>query len=72
MRATVAISAAALVGAAYAQTGETVSSTALQVTAVNADDGVGAGSDVYNYYQGDGTTGSGWPDVSAWASFSDM
>ncbi|QKX59671.1 uncharacterized protein TRUGW13939_06811 [Talaromyces rugulosus] len=72
MRAVAALSAAALVGAAYATTGETVTVSSLQVTAVNADDGVGAGTDSYSYYTGDGSTGAGWPDQSKWVSFSDM
>jgi hypothetical protein len=72
MRAVAALSAAALVGAAYATTGETVTVSSLQVTAVNADDGVGAGADLYTYYTGDGSTGAGWPAQSNWVSFSDM
>lgn len=68
-KATVAV--AALAGIAYAQTGETVT-TGLAVTAVNANDGAGAGSDVYNMYTGDGSSGAGWPALSAWVSYSDM
>lgn len=72
MRAVTALSAAALVGAAYATTGETVTVSSLQVTAVNANDGIGAGTDLYTYYSGDGSTGAGWPAQSEWVSFSDM
>jgi hypothetical protein len=60
-----AVAITALAGIAYAQTGETVT-TGQAVTAVNPDDGVGAGTDVYNMYSGDGSAGAGWPDVSSW------
>ncbi|CRG91587.1 hypothetical protein PISL3812_08637 [Talaromyces islandicus] len=69
VKATIAISA--LAGLAYAQTGETVT-TGQAVTAVNPDDGIGAGTDAYTQYSGDGSTGAGWPDISAWVSYSDM
>ncbi|MCJ1443666.1 MAG: hypothetical protein MMC23_004166 [Stictis urceolatum] len=42
------------------------------VTTINDEDGVGAGSNTYNFYQGDGSTGAGWPDQSQWASFNEM
>lgn len=42
------------------------------VSAINDADGAGAGTDVYKFYEGDGTTGAGWPDTTAWVSFSDM
>ncbi|KAH8706017.1 hypothetical protein BGW36DRAFT_285615 [Talaromyces proteolyticus] len=72
MRAVALLSAAALVGVSYATTGETVTATSLQVTAVNAEDGVGAGTDSYTYYTGDGSTGAGWPAASSWVSFNEM
>lgn len=61
VKATIAVSA--LAGIAYAQTGETVTNSAFAVTAINPNDGVGAGTDAYNFYSGDGST---WPDVSTW------
>jgi hypothetical protein len=46
--------------------GETVTNSALAVTSINNSDGIGAGSDSYNFYQGDGSTGAGWPDQTQW------
>lgn len=66
-----AVAVSALAGIAYAQTGETVT-TGAAVTAVNADDGVGAGTDAYNVYSGDGSSGAGWPALADWVSYSDM
>lgn len=45
---------------------------AAAVTYINNYDGIGAGSEVYNYYSGDGSTGNGWPSKSHWVSFADM
>ena len=42
------------------------------VGSINNDDGIGAGSNTYTFYQGDGTPSSGWPSQSQWVSFVDM
>ena len=42
------------------------------VTSVNDSDGIGAGTDTYNFYQGDGSTNDGWPATISWVSFADM
>ena len=52
--------------------GGRVSNPKLQTTSINLSDGVGAGVDKYVFYQGDGTTGAGWPDKSKWVSYIDM
>ena len=53
-------------------TGEKVQNGALQVKSINNNDGIGAGSDKYVFYKGDGTIGAGWPSKSKWVSFVDM
>jgi hypothetical protein len=60
------VALSALAGAAYAATGETVTVTALQVTSIVADDGIGAGSNTYKFYSGDGSTADGWPALDDW------
>ncbi|KAL1969792.1 hypothetical protein VTN77DRAFT_7301 [Rasamsonia byssochlamydoides] len=52
--------------------GETVTNGNLAVYTVNDYDGIGAGTDSYTFYQGDGSTADGWPDQSEWVSFIDM
>jgi hypothetical protein len=52
-------------------TGEVVT-IPVAVSAVVNNDGIGAGTDKYVQYSGDGSTGDGWPDISQWASFTDM
>lgn len=47
-------------------------SGSVAVSTINDADGVGAGTDAYKFYEGDGTTGAGWPDTTAWVSFGDM
>lgn len=42
------------------------------VSSINDDDGNGAGTDAYKFYEGDGSTGAGWPATSDWVSFNDM
>ena len=42
------------------------------VSSINDQDGIGSGQDAYKLYQGDGSTGAGWPDIKAWVSFDDM
>ena len=42
------------------------------VSSINDNDGVGAGTDAYKFYEGDGSTGAGWPDSKDWVSFTDM
>ena len=42
------------------------------VTSINDSDGIGAGSDTYNFFQGDGSTNDGWPATTSWVSFADM
>ena len=59
-------------GAHVDATGGQVTNSALAVTSIVNDDGVEPGSDSYTFYQGDGTTGDGWPAKSAWISFEDM
>lgn len=39
---------------------------------INNQDGIGAGSNSYNWYSGDGTPGAGWPAQNQWVSFEDM
>lgn len=55
----------ALAGAAYAATGETVT-TSLAVTTINDNDGIGAGSNTYKFYSGTGTVADGWPALDDW------
>lgn len=38
----------------------------------NNNDGVSSRADSYTFYQGDGSTGAGWPDKSQWISFATM
>lgn len=54
-----------------AATGGQVTNPAVAVTSINNADG-GSGADSYRQYNGDGTTGAGWPDRSAWESFENM
>ncbi|PQE14038.1 glycoside hydrolase protein [Rutstroemia sp. NJR-2017a BBW] len=42
------------------------------VTTINNQDGVGAGSDSYTLYLGDGSDHAGWPHKENWVSFEDM
>ena len=42
------------------------------VNTINNDDGIGAGSNKYTAYAGNGTPGNGWPSQSQWVSFVDM
>ena len=51
------------------ETGGQVSNSAVAVTEINNTDGVGAGTDSYTQYCGDG---SGYPSRSAWVSFENM
>lgn len=60
------IALSALAGAAYAQTGETVTVSELAVTTVNGSDGIGAGSNTYTFYSGDGSVAAGWPALDDW------
>ncbi|MCJ1376252.1 hypothetical protein MMC20_007494 [Loxospora ochrophaea] len=53
-------------------TGGVVSNPAIAVTSINNDDGIGAGTDSYTQYNGDGTTADGWPAKTSWVSFDDM
>ena len=50
-------------------TGGVVSNPAVAVSSINDNDGVGAGTDSYTQYCGDG---SAFPPKSAWVSFVDM
>jgi hypothetical protein len=49
-----------------------VTNEADAVFIINDNDGIGAGSNHYQLYKGDGSKGAGWPTRSAWVSFSDM
>ena len=42
------------------------------VSTINNQDGVGAGSDVYKLYSGDGSLAAGWPTEEQWVSFENM
>ena len=42
------------------------------VGSINNNDGIGAGSDTYRTYSGDGSQGAGWPTKASWVSFVDM
>ena len=42
------------------------------VSSINDQDGNGAGSDAYKFYEGDGSTGAGWPATTDWVSFDNM
>jgi hypothetical protein len=53
-------------------TGGQVQIAADAVWSINDEDGIGAGSDVYNMYWGDGSAGAGWPTRSQWVSFTEM
>jgi hypothetical protein len=46
--------------------------SASRSTAVNLNDGIGAGVDVYKSYNGDGSVAAGWPAMSEWVSFQQM
>ena len=59
------------VGPVVSATGGQVNNPAVAVTSINNADG-GSGTDSYRQYNGDGTTGAGWPDKSAWESFDNM
>ena len=50
-------------------TGGQVSNPAVAVTEINNDDGIGAGSDSYKLYCGDGAS---FPPFSSWVSFENM
>ncbi|KAI9838132.1 MAG: hypothetical protein M1819_006288 [Sarea resinae] len=50
-------------------TGGQVDISALEVSSIDNDDGVGAGTDSYTFWSGNGST---WPDKSQWVSFDDM
>lgn len=50
-------------------TGGVVSNSAVAVSSINNNDGVGAGTDSYTLYCG---SGSAFPKKSAWVSFVDM
>lgn len=52
-------------------TGETVTGGAA-VTTINNQDGIGAGTDTYITYSGDGSLQAGWPTLQQWVSFEDM
>jgi hypothetical protein len=53
-------------------TGGWVQNGNVAVWNINDYDGIGAGSDSYTMYWGDGSTGAGWPPRSRWVSFIDM
>ncbi|KAK0763278.1 hypothetical protein N5P37_004265 [Trichoderma harzianum] len=53
-------------------TGERVNNAVARFDNSNIQDGVGAGSDTYTMYWGDGSTGAGWPAQSRWVSFQTM
>uniref|UniRef100_A0A093VS14 Uncharacterized protein n=1 Tax=Talaromyces marneffei PM1 TaxID=1077442 RepID=A0A093VS14_TALMA len=72
MIAKVVLAITAFAGAAYAATGETVTATSLVVPSINDKDGIGAGTDSYTFYQGDGTAADGWPSIDDWVSFREM
>lgn len=38
----------------------------------NIHDGIGAGTDLYKMYTGDGSATTGWPTKDQWVSFEDM
>ncbi|KAL3428245.1 hypothetical protein PVAG01_01754 [Phlyctema vagabunda] len=42
------------------------------VSSINNQDGIGAGTDHYTMYYGDGSAGAGWPYKENWVSFEDM
>jgi len=44
----------------------------LAVSQINDNDGKGSGSDTYKMYNGDGSTGAGWPAQSDWISYDKM
>ncbi len=53
-------------------TGGTVENPSLATFNININDGIGAGSDSYTMYLGDGSQGNGWPTRANWVSFVDM
>jgi len=53
-------------------TGGWVQISADAVWTINDEDGIGAGSDSYTMYSGDGSAGAGWPTRSQWVSFTEM
>lgn len=56
----------------YKRTTNVVANSPAAVYSINNNDGIGAGSNNYVYYSGDGSTGAGWPAMSDWVSFDDM
>ena len=60
------VATAALAGFARATPNEQVTNGNIAVYSVNDYDGTGGGSDSYTFYQGDGSTGDGWPAKSNW------
>lgn len=56
----------------FARDSKAVVTGAAAVPTINNNDGIGAGSNKYKYYSGDGSTGAGWPAKSQWVSFVDM
>jgi hypothetical protein len=53
-------------------TGGWVQIAADAVWNINDEDGIGAGSDQYTMYWGDGSAGAGWPTRDQWVSFTEM
>lgn len=53
-------------------TGGWVQIAADAVWSINDEDGIGAGSDSYTMYWGDGGSWSGWPTRANWVSFTEM
>ena len=53
-------------------TGGLVQIAADAVWTINDEDGIGAGSDSYTMYWGDGGSGAGWPTRANWVSFTEM
>ena len=53
-------------------TGGWVQIAADAVWSINDEDGIGAGTDQYYMYWGDGSAGAGWPTRSQWVSFTEM
>ena len=47
-------------------------STASQTDSSGPAGGVSSGGDTYQFFQGDGSAGAGWPDQSAWLDFETM
>ena len=53
-------------------TGGWVQISADAVWTIDDEDGIGAGSDSYTMYWGDGSADDGWPTRSQWVSFTEM